>query len=190
MTSAPLERTTSTIASPAFLSSLRPPPLPAWAQSPTSTALSSTRLSLLLAHSVTSAGFSIARTSTQLGFALARTFLGPVLTPLGSIIDHSLGLSPTLGTGPVVASIHGALNGAEMAALFGIAVGSEITKASLGTASSTVAYLETYYGNDEALRALSTFLKLFEREHGESLPTDPFAEGGLSRWSMIQVRAA
>lgn len=184
---------TAILASPAFLSSLRPPPLPLWAQTPTSAALSSTRLSLLLAHTVTTAGFSIARSSTRFAFALARGVLSPIASSIGNVLDHTLGLDggnpgPSTPRGPIGATLHGALNRAEQLALFGIAIGSEITRASLGTASSTVAYLEGLYGNDEALRALETFLKLVQREHGESLEGDPYDQGGLSHWSTVQVR--
>ncbi|KAK4699142.1 EEF1A lysine methyltransferase 2, partial [Phenoliferia sp. Uapishka_3] len=124
----------------------------------------------------------------------SRTFLAPVASTVGGILDHSLGLDvgggTGIGKGPIVASIHGALNTAETLALFGIEVGSEITKVGLGGMKSTVEYLEGYFGNDEALRALGAFLKLVEREWGESLPSDPEGEGGLGRWSMIQVAKA
>lgn len=189
-----LDALAPTLPSPAFLSSLRPPPLPLWAVPHASTALTASRLSIFVALTSASIGFQIARTSTQFGFYVARTLLSPIVSGVGAVIDHSLGLEGItgggIGGGPVVAGLKGALNGAEMLALFGIGIGSEITKATLGTASSTVASLEAVYGNDEALRALGAFLQLVRAEYTTSLPSDPYPDGGLSRWSSIQVGKA
>ena len=183
-----------TIPSPAFLSTLRPPPLPLWAVPHASILLTASRLSLFVALTSAQIGFQLARTGTQLGFYVARTLLSPIVSGLGAVIDHSLGLEGItgggIGGGPVVAGLKASLYGAEMLALFGIGIGSEITKATLGTASSTVASLEAVYGNDEALRALGAFLQLVRAEYRTSLPSDPYPEGGLSRWSSIQVGKA
>lgn len=149
------------------------------------------RLSLNVAVTSSAVGFRLARAGTKFGFNVARTFLNPLLTGAGAVLDHTLGLEGVtgggIGGGPVVLGLKSVLDGAEYLAMFGISVGSEITKATLSTADSTVASLEAVYGNDEALRALGAFLQLVKAEYTTSLPTDPYPEGGLSVWSNVQV---
>lgn len=84
-----------------------------------------------------------------------------------------------------------AFNVAESAALAGIGLGESFTNLALGGASSLNAMLsEVYGGNDEALRTLGVFLQLVRREWTTSLPTDPYQDGGLSRWSLAEVGKA
>lgn len=185
------EETPRPLPSASFLSSLRPPPLPLWAIPHGSTALSLTSLSLSLAYTGTSLGFRIATTSTKFGFSCAKFFAGPVLSGIGSIVDHALGTDGGgIGSGVVVNSLHGALAGAELLALGGIGLGREITQTTLGSLSATVTSLDLIYGNSEAVRALSAFLLLVKSEYSTSLPTDPYETGGLSRWSWVQVTKA
>jgi hypothetical protein len=182
------------LATPAFLSALRPPPLPLWALPHATTALTVSRLSLLVTRSTASIGFSIARTSTSLGFSVARTLLGPLLTGVGAVLDNSLGCQGVtgggFGGGLLATGSAVALDGIEQLALLGIDVGSGVTNAVLGSASSTIALLESVYGNDEALRALEAFLQLVQKEWTTSLESDPYEEGGLSRWTTVEVGKA
>lgn len=178
------EHNDNTLATPAFLSSLRPPPLPLWAVQPASTALTATSYSLHATQVTTSIGFSIARASTSFGFQAARALSGPLL----SVLDYSLG---TGGVGPVAQGSALAFNVAESAALAGIGIGETITNLALGGASSlNVMLSEVYGGNDEALRTLGVFLQLVRREWTTSLPTDPYPDGGLSRWNLAEVSKA
>ncbi|SGZ33704.1 BQ5605_C041g11985 [Microbotryum silenes-dioicae] len=178
------------LATPAFLKGLQPPPLPLWAVPHTTTALTASRLSLLSARSFASTGFAIARTSTSLGFGAIKV----AVAGIGVLLDHSLGLAgnaPMMdGSGPLAQTGIAAIAAAEKLALLGINIGSGITNLALGGATSTIAFLEDVYGNDEALRTLEAFTRLVKDEWNTSLPTDPYQEGGLSHWSTIQVAKA
>ncbi|SCV70689.1 BQ2448_3451 [Microbotryum intermedium] len=178
------------LATPAFLKCLQPPPLPLWAVPHTTTALTASRLSLLSARSFASTGFAIARTSTSLGFGAVKA----AVAGIGVLLDHSLGLNgnaPIMeGSGPLAQTGIAAIAAAEKLALLGINIGSGITNLALGGATSTIAFLEDLYGNDEALRTLEAFTRLVKDEWTTSRPTDPYPEGGLSHWSTIQVAKA
>lgn len=69
-------------------------------------------------------------------------------------------------------------------------MGSSVTKAFLGGAGSISSSLSGVYGNDEALRCLAAFTQLVRREWTTSLPTDPYQDLGLSRWSLLAVARA
>lgn len=164
MTESPttLRATEQTLASPAFLTQLQPA---------ASAAVSTSRWALLAAQATTSAGFSIARSATSLGFSGARAVVSALPGGVG-----------------VVGGV--TLAAAEQAALFGIGIGQGFTDLVLGSASTLAASLNAVYGNDEALRTLAAFLELVQREWTTSLETDPYPEGGLSRWTLSDVGRA
>ncbi|KAK4052571.1 hypothetical protein OIO90_004340 [Microbotryomycetes sp. JL221] len=198
------------VASPAFLAALRPPPLPIWAVGHTTKALTTSRISLVAAKRCTNFGFDVARTGTSFGFAIARA----VAKGVGTVIDSIAGGPPTsagvdtravtetgqvivhdnearqLGQTPIAKAMSWPVDGAEQLALFGINLGSNITNLVFSGVQSSVQWLEEVYGNDEAVRTLEAFLKLVQREWTTSLPTDPYSEGGLSRWNIVQVGKA
>ncbi|KAM0789096.1 hypothetical protein ACM66B_003153 [Microbotryomycetes sp. NB124-2] len=191
------------VATPAFLAALQPPPLPIWAVPHTTKALTTSRLSLVAAKRCTNVGFDVARTGTSFGFAIARA----VVKGVGTVLDTVVGQHPTstdttavtvrgtgddrqLGQTPFAKALSWPVDGAEQLALFGINLGSGITNMVFQGVQTSVAWLEEVYGNDEAVRALEAFLKLVQREWTTSLPTDPYSEGGLSRWNIVQVGKA
>lgn len=177
----------TTTTSAGRLENFRPPPLPSWAEPHAATALTASKLSLSLVERGSSLGFSFAKGATSFGFDVARLFLAPI----GAVADHALGTDATgFGGGTIAQSLKGGLNGAETLAQLGISLGREITGGVLTTALSTVSSLNTIYGNDEALRALGAFLRLVKTEYSTSLPTDPFPEGGISRFSTLEVSTA
>lgn len=197
-----------------LLARLQPPPLPLWAVPHASAALSVSRLSLIAAQAASNTGFKVARIGTRYGFAAARTLLTPLLSGAGIALDHALGTNDATGKSgafantpqqalqgePSVVLLNGCRTcadlslslaiGIEALALFGINIGSTVTNVVLGSANSTVAMLEGVYGNDEAVRTLQAFLRLVQDEWSTSLPTDPYATGGLSRFSLLQVGKA
>ncbi|KAK4047893.1 hypothetical protein OIV83_005075 [Microbotryomycetes sp. JL201] len=187
------------VATPSFLAALQPPPLPIWAVPHTTKALTTSRLSLVAAKRCTNFGFDVARTSTSFGFAVARA----VVKGVGTVVDTVVGQPPTsadtvavrgddrrLGQTPIAKAMSWPVDGAEQLALFGINLSSGITNFVFKGVQSSVAWLEEVYGNDEAVRTLEAFLKLVQKEWTTSLPTDPYNEGGLSRWNIVQVGKA
>lgn len=179
------------MSSPAFLKALQPPPLPIWAVPHTTKALTTTRVSLLAARRAAAFGFDVSRTATSFGFAVARA----VVKGIGSVADAVTGSDATPGGGqlgqtPIAKALSWPVDGVEQLALFGINLGNGITNAVFQGVTSSVQWLESVYGNDEAVRALEAFLVLVQREWNTSLPTDPYSEGGLSRWNIVQVGKA
>lgn len=149
------------------------------------TGLTVTQLALVTCKSTANTGFNVAISSTKFGFKLARAVWSPIISVVGAVADTSLGTNTQSGEagGLITQSLNGLLDASEYLALFGINIGSQVTKATLDLAHSGVASISEVYGNDEALRALGTFLKLIQEEYATSLPTDPFPTGGLSTWS-------
>lgn len=184
------EEPISTLASPSFLASLRPPPLPLWALGPVSTAVGATTWSVAGAKAAANTGFTVARAATGYAFQAARAVFGPV----GSAADSLLGLSApgtaSSGSGPISSGSKAAIGAMETLALGGITVGAGVTKAFLGGAGTISSSLNRVYGNDEALRCLAAFAQLVRREWTTSLPTDPYQELGLSRFSIFAVTKA
>ena len=164
------------------------PPLPKNIKDVISPVLSTSHLSLLAASQMTSLGFSIASRATSLGFGVARTFAAPVLAGVGTIADYALGSNGQgFGDGVVSKGLNGALDAAEFISLLAIRGGKEITQATLGSLTSTVALLEHSYGNDEALRALAAFLKLVDFEMSELRQyTSLQTTRAMATWMMLQ----
>lgn len=164
------------------------PPLPKSIKNAISPVLSTSHLSLLAASQVSSSSFAIANRATQFGFSVARAFVSPILTGVGTIADHALGSNgPGIGDGVVSKGLNGAFDAVEFISLLGIKGGREITQATLGSLTSTVASLESTYGNDEAIRALAAFLKLVDFEMSDLRQYTSFSTTrAMVVWTMLQ----
>lgn len=144
---------------------------------------------LYLGTSFTDLGFKIAKSSTQFGFSLSRkvidTALNTITSPLQATDSNQ---SQTLSS-----AINAGVSLAEWITMQGINLGEQISKTSLGLASTTVSRLDGFYRShlrDEYtnLKALKLFVKMVRKEWKDEPEYDP--PGGISSFGILDVLKA
>ncbi|KAI0643609.1 alpha/beta-hydrolase [Trametes meyenii] len=141
------------------------------------------RLSLDIASTATSIGFSAAKACTKLGFSVTRGIASTAAGITGTVIDHTLFQGRT-GAGALFGgAVSSAISAVEFVALAPILLGETITSTSLVAAHSSLSMLTTIFpGSDEAGFSLASFIGLVRREwnepaESEGLPEERYGVG-------------
>ncbi|KAI0329928.1 alpha/beta-hydrolase [Cubamyces sp. BRFM 1775] len=143
------------------------------------------RLSLDIASTATSLGFSAAKTCTKFGFSVTRGIASTAAGITGTVIDHTL-FGGATGAGALFGSaVSSAISAVEFVALAPILLGETITSTSLVAAHSSLSLLTTIFpGSDEASFSLASFVGLVRREwnepaESEGLPEERYGLGEI-----------
>ncbi|KAI0366229.1 alpha/beta-hydrolase [Pilatotrama ljubarskyi] len=146
------------------------------------------RLSLDIASTATSVGFSAAKACTKLGFSVTRGIASTAAGITGSVIDHTLFRGSTGAGAKLGSAVSTVISAVEFVALAPILLGETVTSTSLVAAQSSLSMITTIFpGSDEASFSLASFVGLVRREWNE-----PAASEGLpeERYGLGEVLKA
>ncbi|KAI0352780.1 alpha/beta-hydrolase [Trametes cingulata] len=146
------------------------------------------RLSLDIASTATSVGFSAAKACTKLGFSVTRGIASTAAGITGSVIDHTLFRGSTGAGAKLGSAVSSVISAVEFVALAPILLGETITSTSLVAAQSSLSMITAIFpGSDEASFSLASFVGLVRREWNE-----PAASEGLpeERYGLGEVLKA
>lgn len=147
--------------------------------------------SLGAVNSASSAGFSFARTATALSLNIAKRVTQVAVQLPAMAIDAASGTPPGSQNSSAAALAHASVGGffdlVSTLALGGIDLGSALTTAGLGAASTGIEGLRRTLGS-EVIRALGQFVKLVQREW--NVVDDCLPPGGIPRFGITGVTRA
>ncbi|CAO1618594.1 unnamed protein product [Parajaminaea phylloscopi] len=147
--------------------------------------------SLGFASAATSAGFSVAKGVTGMSLFLAKRFTQLAVALPAMLVDSANGAVPGSEQATFSALAHSGVGGffdlISTLALGGIDLGSSLTSAGLGAASSGVEGVRRALGS-EVIKSLGQFVKLVQREwHAEN---DSLPPGGIPSFGLTGVTRA
>lgn len=141
-----------------------------------STAHTIGRVGLSAATTGSSIGFDLAKKGTALGFGIAKT------------LTHSAASVGTFIMGgedeSVQAALKSGIDAMQFLAMAGISLGENITAGSLAAADTALSAAKTFFGDEEAARALGAFIQLLRREMNED--ADNMPPGGYGQYGFAE----
>lgn len=147
--------------------------------------------SLSLASAATSAGFSVAKGVTGFSLFLAKRFTQLAVALPAMLVDSANGAIPGSKQATFSALAHSSVGGLfdlfRTLALGGIDLGSSLTSAGLGVASSGAEGVRRALGS-EVIKSLGQFVKLVQREWNAE--NDCLPPGGIPPFGLIGVTRA
>ncbi|KAI0706920.1 alpha/beta-hydrolase [Cerioporus squamosus] len=143
------------------------------------------RLSLEIASTATSIGFSTAKACTKLGFSITRGVASTAAGLTGNVIDYAL-FGGNAGAGELFGgAVSSAISAVEFVALAPILLGESLTSTGLIAAHSSLSMITTIFpGSDEASFSLASFVNLVRREWNDPAESHVLPE---ERYGVVEI---